>query len=285
MLQNFKAINEFRCILGEAPIYDDRCDSFLYVDIKTNYLYKYNLKTQITQCFKTPKLTSACLLSTLDEVYLLVSQDGLFILDSQKNILTHYCAFSFVNVRPNECQVLSDGLYISAMNVNAQKNGGALYKFNNKLLKLELLIDNLNVPNTLVEDDNYIYFHDSLAHKYYHLDKKSRQIHQHIGPQKGILDGSCILSDHTILNANWALGRIDHYKISPEGLSLIQSMPVPLTQPSSVALGGIALNKLLITSAADGLNKPAPLDGAALIVQTDFTGQKYKRFNLGDKNE
>ena len=152
-------------------------------------------------------------------------------------------------------------------------------------MKLELLIDNLNVPNTLVEDDNYIYFHDSLAHKYYHLDKKSRQIHQHIGPQKGILDGSCILSDHTILNANWALGRIDHYKISPEGLSLIQSMPVPLTQPSSVALGGIALNKLLITSAADGLNKPAPLDGAALIVQTDFTGQKYKRFNLGDKNE
>ena len=78
--------------------------------------------------------------------------------------------------------------------------------------------------------------------------------HDHSGG-KGGLDGSVCDGDGTVWNARWGAGSVDAY--SPDGKRIL-SLAVPAGQPSCPAFAGPEANRLLVTSAREGL------DGAAL---------------------
>lgn len=267
------------CALGETPVYDDRQDRLLYTDILAGHLHIYDLKDGHTETFNIPTFTSACLLTQKDNEILLIAPDGVwqFNLTSKERRLLCALDFKSRGLRGNECQVLSDGLYISSMALTAEAHQGFLLRLTPSAdgFRSELLIDQMTVPNTLVEDEERIYIHDSLEKKFYAVSKKSHKVYQLKSDFEAgsIPDGSCALSDGTVLTADWGLSLLRHTVLQNECWQTLETIPVPQHQPSSIAACGHNLNVFYITSATQDMQPEqcTTYDGAICKMQLPET--------------
>jgi sugar lactone lactonase YvrE len=81
-------------------------------------------------------------------------------------------------------------------------------------------------------------------------------------------DGSCLLADGTVVNAEWDGGRIVAY--DPSG-SFLAECKLPVSRPTSCVVGGKQSDTLFITSARDGLTQEQlvrePLAGATFALK------------------
>jgi sugar lactone lactonase YvrE len=73
----------------------------------------------------------------------------------------------------------------------------------------------------------------------------------------GMPDGLCVAADGSLWIALWGAGEV--LRLTPEG-QVIQTVPLPVSQPSSCALGPDGT--LYVTSARWGLTAPEPLAGS-----------------------
>lgn len=89
-------------------------------------------------------------------------------------------------------------------------------------------------------------------------------------PENAHPDGSTVDSDAHIWNAHWGVGRVVRY--APDGTEQF-AVTLPVSQPSSVALGGPAMDWLIVTSSNLGLSAAQlttqPLAGALFIYQVE----------------
>jgi sugar lactone lactonase YvrE len=85
----------------------------------------------------------------------------------------------------------------------------------------------------------------------------------------GAPDGMTVDADGNLWSAVHGGGRLDRYR--PDG-TLIERIPVPAAQPTSICLTDRAPYRVLVTSATDGLSAPGPDDGAVLIAPVDVAG-------------
>ncbi|MEV0110691.1 SMP-30/gluconolactonase/LRE family protein [Nocardia sp. NPDC050799] len=82
-------------------------------------------------------------------------------------------------------------------------------------------------------------------------------------------DGMTVDADGCVWSALWGGRRLHRY--SPEG-ELIDVVPVPVAQPTSIAFSARASHRIVVTTATHGLTEPGPLDGAALVASTTIAG-------------
>ncbi|MGW0002582.1 SMP-30/gluconolactonase/LRE family protein [Nocardia grenadensis] len=82
-------------------------------------------------------------------------------------------------------------------------------------------------------------------------------------------DGMTVDADGCVWSALWGGRRLHRY--SPDG-ELIDVAPVPVTQPTSIAVGAGAPHRIVVTTATHGLTEPGPLDGATLVASTTIAG-------------
>ncbi|MFI1459762.1 SMP-30/gluconolactonase/LRE family protein [Nocardia carnea] len=82
-------------------------------------------------------------------------------------------------------------------------------------------------------------------------------------------DGMTVDADGYVWSALWGGRRLHRY--SPDG-ELIDVVPVPAAQPTSIAFSARAPHRLLVTTATHGLTEPGPLDGATLVASTTVAG-------------
>lgn len=81
---------------------------------------------------------------------------------------------------------------------------------------------------------------------------------------RGMPDGLCVDAEGCLWVACWGGSRLE--RISPEG-ELLQTVPMPVQQPSSCAFGGPELDRLYVTSAREGLDLDAESpDGSVFVV-------------------
>lgn len=280
------------CALGETPVYDDRQDRLLYTDILAGHLHIYDLQKGQTDTFDITKCTSACLLTERDDQVLVIAPDGVWLFNLKNRDFKQLCALDFAErgLRANECQVLSDGLYISSMSLTAQAHQGFLLRLtpSSQGFKTEQLLEHMTVPNTLVEDDERIYIHDSLEKKFYAISKAEHKVYtlQSDFEEGSIPDGSCALSDGSVLTADWGLSLLRHTVLRNECWHTIETFSVPQRQPSSVAACGKNFDVFYITSATQGMlpEKCSIYDGAVCKMQLPSTlklvGQKSYRLAI-----
>ncbi len=279
-------IGSYRATLGETPVWCERSQSLLWVDIPAQRLLRlWPEQDDLLEIRDLPWLTSAALLTEQAGVFLLVGQQGGFLYDYARQTCQQRFAYpaDAVGTRPNEAAIAPDGsLWFGTMDPLARQAIGKWYRYTAGQTVPVCVWQDVLVPNTLAWQGDRLWMADSLRQRFscmqYH-NGQLRQIATH--PVPGMTpDGSAVTADGLLINACWGSGTLRIYR--PERSSLVwqQDLRLPVTQPSSCAFGGADFSQLYVTSATTGLTRPDELEGALLRVQSSLRGRPASRFKL-----
>ena len=136
------AIDDYRAELGETPVWCQRTQSLLWVDILNLKLLRYWPSQHKTEMRKLPSLTSAVLLTSALNRFLLVSQDGLHLYDYAFSKTEKICDYvGREGTRTNEAAIAPDGsLWFSTMDLKEEQTLGAWYRYESGAPQPELMI-------------------------------------------------------------------------------------------------------------------------------------------------
>lgn len=278
------AIGDYRADLGETPVWCQRTQSLLWVDIVNLKLLRYWPSQQKTETRTLPTLTSAVLLTESLNRFLLVSQDGLHLYDYALSKSEKLCDYvGAQGTRPNEAAIAPDGsLWFGTMDLKEQQTIGAWYRYERADEKPVLMMDNVGITNTLAWHEGKVWFADSMKKRFYSANARC------INPLKiscfssgdKTPDGSAVSQDGTLITACWGGKCLLRQKINQGELLTLDTLPVPVTQPSCCTFGGPDMTELFITSARKGLTSAGEWDGALLHVQTSVVGTPQNLFRL-----
>jgi len=278
-------IGSYRAQLGETPVWCTQSQSLLWVDILAQRLLRYwPAQKGRLDIHPMPLFTSAVLLTTQKERFLTVSQSGIALYDYDTQRFTPLCDYpsDAFGTRPNEAAIAPDGaLWFSTMDPAAEKAIGGWYRFAVGNSAPQHLLGNQRVPNTLQWHNGHIWFADSLLNRFYCAQLvQSQLVTRAVHCVDGIPDGSALTGDGQLINARWGQSRLVRYQLRETQAQELDSLALPVAQPSSCTFGGPDLSELYITSARDGLSHPTETDGALLRISTPLTGVPAGHFQL-----
>jgi sugar lactone lactonase YvrE len=282
---NVEVIGDYRAQLGETPVWCSHSNSLLWVDILQDRLLRYwpNQAGRV-DIHPMPVFTSAVLLTTQPETFLVVSQGDISLYDYQSQQFSPLCEWpdDAAGTRPNEAAIAPDGsLWFSSMDPAAQNAIGSWYRVSRSTPVPQRLLGGQLVPNTLQWIEGNIWFADSLRHTFYRATLQSDGLHIEQKYQvSGIPDGSTLTTKNELINACWGSSCLTQYQISGNEMAEMGQLALPVSQPSSCTFGGPNLSDLYITSARDGLAVPVALDGAVLKITTTHAGTPARKFRI-----
>lgn len=154
------------------------------------------------------------------------------------------------------------------------KNNGAWYRYEAGTDAPEIMLDNVGITNTLVWYEGKVWFADTKKNRFYSANARR------INPQKISCfssgdkspDGSALAQNGWLITACWGSKCLLRQQINQGELLTLDTVPVPVTQPSCCTFGGPDMTDLYITSARKNLDAPHALEGALLHVQTSTVG-------------
>lgn len=278
------AIGDYRAELGETPVWCQRTQSLLWVDILAQRVLRYWPASGQTEIHDLPSLTSGVLLTQKRNVFLLVSQDGVHLYDYESQTQQKLCDYPGAEgTRPNEAAVAPDGsLWFGTMDIEEEKMTGAWYRFETGAEKPETMLDNVGTTNTLVWYEGKVWFADSRKNRFYSANARR------INPLKiscfssgdKIPDGSALTQNGWLITACWGSKCLLRQQINQGELLTLDTLPVPVTQPSCCTFGGPDMTEIFITSARKNLDAPHALEGALLHAKTATVGAPQNLFRL-----
>lgn len=251
--------------LGEGVQWYCETQSIWWLDIEGACLFSYSAKDQKTTKYTMPERVGSFCFIKNDKRLLIAFESGFAFYDIASDNIEWLArpeldkpGNRFNDGRVDRLGNFWAGTMIQSPSEDSKK--ASLYKFSsrNEQVICEKVLSDMIVSNGLCFslDNNIIY----------HADSPTRQIQQYQYDQKtGQLinktllcttevnsypDGSAIDSEGYLWNAQWGGSRVVRY--SPEG-EVDFILPVPIIQPSCVAIGGPSMDWLIITSAQEGL--------------------------------
>ena len=278
------AVGDYRAELGETPVWCQRTQSLLWVDILAQRVLRYWPETKKTEIHDLPSITSAVLLTEKRNLFLLVSIDGIHLYDYDLKSRQTICGyFGAEGTRPNEAAIAPDGsLWFGTLDLKEEKNNGAWYRYEAGADAPEMMLDNVGITNTLVWYEGKVWFADTRKNRFYSANARR------INPQKISCfssgdkspDGSALAQNGWLITACRGSHCLLRQQINQGELLTLDTAPVPVTQPSCCTFGGPDMTELYITSARKTLEAPHALEGALLHVQTSTVGAPQNLFKL-----
>jgi sugar lactone lactonase YvrE len=279
------------CHLGEGANYDSGSDTAWWFDILERRLFEAELETGKTTPHALPIMASA--LTFIDDTHqLLAADDGLYIRDIIDGRLTLHTAIEDDNAatRSNDARAHPCGTFwTSSMGRKAETGAGAIYALHEGTLTR--LYANVTIPNAIcfAPDGATGYFadtHKNVLHRVA-LDPATglptgapETLYVHLG--EGGLDGAVVDRDGVIWCARWGGGCVDAY--SPDGVRL-RTLRVPARQPSCPVFIGAGFDRMLVTSAHEGMDDEAraadPEHGRTFVMYPGAQGRPEPRVKLG----
>ena len=286
-----KILCDRHCHLGEGSNYDAATDTAWWVDILDRHLLQADLASGKVSVHELPVMPS--MVAFIDGAHqLLAAEDGLYIRNVSDNSLTLHTALEADNAktRSNDGRVHPCGaLWIGTMGRNAEPGAGAIYRFHRG--ELSRLYAGISVPNAICFslDGTTAYFTDSHEGILYRVAVdpltatpigEPAALYDHRG-QAGSLDGAVVDANGLIWNARWGGRCIDAY--TREG-SRVRTIRVPAHQPSCPVFVGRNLDRLLVTSAHEGMDEQAkvadPHHGRTFVLDVGAVGRAEPRVRL-----
>lgn len=282
-----------RCHLGEGPSYDPETGTAWWVDILEDRLFEISLREGggPARVHKLPVTVSG--IATIDSGrQLLAAADGLYLRSLADGRLSLYCPLEAEEAatRSNDGRVHPCGaLWVGTMGRGAEPGRGALYHVAGT--RVTRLYANLTIPNGIAfaPDGATGYFVDTdegVLHRVAldpatGLPVAAPETHyDHRGGEGGI-DGAAVDAEGLIWTARFGAGCLDAY--SPAG-NRVRSLPVPVRQPPCPTFAGADLDRLLVTSAYEGMDAAAraadPEHGRTLLVEIGVRGLLEPAFRL-----
>lgn len=278
-----KLLLEASLILGEGPVWHSGMQKFLFVDIKGKRLGW--IDPQASEHNHIPLDDMPGMVAPIEgsDKLLIAFQNSIdeFDLITRERVTLTGLEADMPHNRANDGACDANGrLWIGTMHINAELNQGAIYCFDGTLRKV---IGGLSVPNGLCwsADGRKMYHIDSFAYsvKAYDFDADTGSISNDrvvvsISPPD-TPDGMCIDEEGMLWIAIWGGGCVNSY--NPANGQLMSTIIVDAPYVTSCAFGGRNMKQMLITTAADGLNREQleqyPLSGSLFIVDLPIAGK------------
>ncbi|MBB3948785.1 SMP-30/gluconolactonase/LRE family protein [Aureimonas jatrophae] len=254
-------LSDHPCHLGEGPTYDGPSDTLWWFDILEKQLFETKVSAGETTVHTLPTMASA--LAYVDDAHQLVATaDGLYLRDIATGRLQLHTRLEEDNglTRSNDGRVHPCGaLWIGTMGRRAEEGAGSIYHFFRG--ELTRLYGQITIPNAMCfsPDGRTGYFTDTHAGVLQRvaLDPDTglptgepSTLVDHRGGEGG-LDGAVVDAEGCIWNARWGAGCIDRYSADGEHLLTI---PVPASRPTCPMFVGRDLDRMIVTSAREGLD-------------------------------
>jgi sugar lactone lactonase YvrE len=287
-----KTLSDRHCHLGEGCTYDPATDTAWWFDILERTLFKADLASGAVAAHALPWMASVVAFID-DQRQLLATENGLYVRDIRDGRLTLHVALEADNAatRSNDGRVHPCGaLWIGTMGRKAEKGAGAIYHFGGG--ELRRLYAGISIPNAICfsPDGARAYFTDSregILHRVA-IDRGNAMptgapvpLFDHRGGV-GSLDGAVVDAEGLIWNARWGGSCIDVY--TPEG-ERVRTIRVPAKQPSCPVFVGADFDRLLVTTAWEGMDENAraadPHHGQTFILDVGARGRPEPRIKLG----
>lgn len=262
MSNGVTVLSETICELGEGPTYDPATETLFWFDIVARKLLQKPMGGGETVSHELPAMASA--LGIVDgERQLLVTENGLYLRNSKSGALTLHMPLEADNAvtRSNDSRVHPCGAFwIGTMGKNAERHAGAIYWYFKG--ELRQLFPDITVSNSICfsPDGGTAYFTDTMKGLLLRVDCDPATglpigdpmvFFDHRGGDGG-LDGSVVDAEGVLWNARWGAGYIDSY--SPGGERL-QTISMPVIQPTCPAFVGKNADRLAVTSAWQGMDE------------------------------
>jgi sugar lactone lactonase YvrE len=153
---------------------------------------------------------------------------------------------------------------------------GALYRVDTDLTVTQVL-DGIAIPNGPAFDaaGTVMYLADSaqgLIYRYELTDDGNLADRHQFASVDGSPDGMTVDAEDHVWSAIWGSGVVHRYAPSGE---LVEVVPVPAVQPTSIAMGG---RRIMVTSATHGLAHPTAHDGRTFIADCSLDGTPTAAF-------
>ncbi len=225
---------------------------------------------------------------------LLSAEDGLYVRTIADGRLSLYTPLEADDpgTRSNDGRVHPSGaLWIGTMGRDAQPGRGAIYHVAGT--RITRLYAGLTTPNGIAfsPDGATGYFVDTdegvlrrvALDPGTGLPKVEPETHYDHSSGEGGIDGAAVDRDGLIWTARFGAGCLDAY--SPAG-ARVRTVPVPAQQPTCPTFAGRDLDRLLVTTAYEGMNAAQrandPEHGRTLLVDVGVRGLIEPAFRLVD---
>ncbi len=269
-------------ILGECPIWAAAEGALYWIDVRGPAIRRLILATGERMSWALPELIGAMALRPQGGM-IVALRGGIALFDPtcstvQSLVPMHDPASS---MRLNDAKCDRQGrFWAGSMDDLSRQPVGALYRYDGKACTP--MMGGVAVPNSLCwsPDGATMYFADGVdpviwAHPFDIRDGTlgERRVFARLPPGTGIPDGATVDSEGCVWSASYGGGCVVRY--GRDG-RVLNTIPVPVTQPTSCAFGGPDLDILFITTAYQRLSPEQraaqPLAGCLLAVRTTAQG-------------
>lgn len=277
-------LNAPACELGEGPSYDPHCNAAWWFDILGKRLFEWRLETDKVLVHDLPVMGSV-MARAGEGRQVLATETGLHLRDVRTGALSLLTPLEAEKpgTRSNDGRVHPCGaMWIGTMGKNAEPGAGAIYHVARGAVTR--LYPDITIPNAICfsPDGAAAYFTDTAVGTLMRVpidpatalpSGEPAVFVDHSGGDGG-LDGAICDADGVVWNARWGAGCVDAY--DPGGKRLL-SLAVPAGQASCPAFIGAKADRLLVTSAREGLSPAAlaadPEAGKTFILDHPVNGR------------
>jgi L-arabinonolactonase len=258
-------------VLGEGIQWCGRTQALYWTDIQTSTLWRHRPADGFTESWPMPERLASFALCELDDWLLLGLATRLSFFHLPSGTLEPLCEVEAeLPTRLNDGVCDRDGRFVFGTLHEPRDGGpkqpvGSFYRLDADLSLHRLDLDRVAIPNSLAFSPD--------GRTMYSCDSPQRVIRRCSYSVKGAVgdvvdwidlrdiagepDGSTVDAEGGLWNAQWGMGRVVRYTADGQEDIVVN---VPASQPTRVALGGEALDRLYVTSARDGLSVRALLD-------------------------
>ncbi len=270
-MHTVELLTDARCIVGEGPLWDARNQRLLTVDIQGKRLRSMDWLTGSITDTVLPQQPGFPVLCEDGQV-LAGCEDGVYLVsDGNFRRVSQVCPIK--GQRFNEGKVGPDGnLYLGTF---SRDYTAAFYRMDSKGVLAELF-DGVGNSNGLDWDEaGYFYYNDTplgRTDRFAVLPDGTLADRQTVCRyERGAPDGMTIDTDGNLWTALWGSGTV--VCIDPRTGNILDTISLPVSQPSSCAFAGDDLKTLVITTAAHNVHlKDEPLAGATFAVRPGVQG-------------
>jgi sugar lactone lactonase YvrE len=273
---SYDVFDDRLCELGEGPLWHPERQQFFWFDIVSRRLLSCVGAERLAWSFD--EHVSAA--GWVDRDTLLVaSETALLRFDIESGEHETIVPMEAGNALTRSNDGRADpqgGFWIGTMGKAAEKGAGAIYRYYRGVL--ECLYPAITIPNSIAfaPDGRHAYF----------TDTTSRQIQVQALDEQGWPagepdvfidlrdeglnpDGSVVDTQGGLWNAQWGVGRVARYH--PDG-RFDRAVSVGGRHASCPAFGGANLDRMIVTTAREGLHAPDDRQGAVYAVEVEAQG-------------
>lgn len=264
----FSQVSQGPYALGENPVWNHTTQCLLFADIAVAKVLEYCPSTGQTNV-KLNGIAAFGLTVNHDGALIVGGPGGLLYVASETDIrpIVTHDPETGESIWVNEQIAVNGGIYFGDVKFDGTTFGsGNLYWVDSRG-QAKRVATNRHLPNGLGVSPNRkkLYFAVSVDRKIYSFDIDRRtgdlsneQVFATLPESVGIYDGLTVNTAGEVLVAIWYGGQILRYSADGE---LLETIDMPVLQPSNVTFGGLGRRDLFVTTAAAPfINAMAPID-------------------------